>query len=216
MNRVRYMLSMICMLLAYGFDFRTQAVFTCTAGSAITIHVKKYAPARKTSLRGEYNWDWSGISSCGDFKGLTQFTRSPLFSKTRQMEAFLARWFYANMWHKWTSKLLHPPPRLHVFVHFEAYAMQLIAGDVVSNCPMRLCWRSSFDPFSYTVSKQVMKEALVSPITDLVSRPLSIGVRAGGARGAAAPPNFGQLRFFGQHEKIWAKTSPCFFNILKK
>ena len=33
----------------------------------------------------------------------------------------------------------------------------------------------------------------------------SIGVRAGGARGAAAPPNFGQLRFFGQLEKIWAK-----------
>ena len=32
-----------------------------------------------------------------------------------------------------------------------------------------------------------------------------IGVRAGGARGAAAPPNFGQLRFFGHHEKIWAK-----------
>ena len=31
------------------------------------------------------------------------------------------------------------------------------------------------------------------------------GVRAGGARGAAAPPKFGQLRFFGQHEKIWAK-----------
>ena len=26
-----------------------------------------------------------------------------------------------------------------------------------------------------------------------------------GARGAAAPPNFGQLRFFGQREKIWAK-----------
>ena len=32
-----------------------------------------------------------------------------------------------------------------------------------------------------------------------------IGVRAGGARGAAAPPKFGQLRFFGQEEKIWAK-----------
>ena len=31
-----------------------------------------------------------------------------------------------------------------------------------------------------------------------------IGVRARGARGAAAPPNFGQLRFFGQQEKIWA------------
>ena len=27
----------------------------------------------------------------------------------------------------------------------------------------------------------------------------------GGARGAAAPPSFGQLRFFGQREKIWAK-----------
>ena len=35
---------------------------------------------------------------------------------------------------------------------------------------------------------------------------LPIGVRAGGARGAAAPPfKFGQLRFFGQQEKIWAK-----------
>ena len=37
-----------------------------------------------------------------------------------------------------------------------------------------------------------------------------IGVRAGGggARGAAPPPpNFGQLRFFGQQEKIWAKPA---------
>ena len=32
-----------------------------------------------------------------------------------------------------------------------------------------------------------------------------IGVRAGGARGAAAPPKFGQLRYFGQQEKTWAK-----------
>ena len=34
---------------------------------------------------------------------------------------------------------------------------------------------------------------------------LTIGVRAGGARGAAAPTKSGQLRFFGQQEKIWAK-----------
>ena len=27
--------------------------------------------------------------------------------------------------------------------------------------------------------------------------------RGGGARAAAAPPNFGQLRFFGQHEKVF-------------
>ena len=27
-----------------------------------------------------------------------------------------------------------------------------------------------------------------------------------GARGAAAPPNFGQHRFFGQREKIWATS----------
>ena len=33
---------------------------------------------------------WSGISSYSDFKGLTRFTRSPLFSKTRQRKAFLA------------------------------------------------------------------------------------------------------------------------------
>ena len=31
---------------------------------------------------------------------------------------------------------------------------------------------------------------------------LAIGVRAGGAGGAAAPPNFGQLRFFGQQKKF--------------
>ena len=46
-----------------------------------------------------------------------------------------------------------------------------------------------------------------------------IGVRAGGARRAAAPPNFGQLKFFGQREKIWAKpglkTSSCLFNYFK-
>ena len=33
-----------------------------------------------------------------------------------------------------------------------------------------------------------------------------IGERARGARGAAAPPNFGRLRLFGQREKIWAKS----------
>ena len=33
-----------------------------------------------------------------------------------------------------------------------------------------------------------------------------IGVRAGGGKGGCSPPpNFGQLRFFGQREKIWAK-----------
>ena len=37
---------------------------------------------------------------------------------------------------------------------------------------------------------------------------IAIGLRAGGeggSRRAAVPPNFGQLRFFGQQEKIWAK-----------
>ena len=32
-----------------------------------------------------------------------------------------------------------------------------------------------------------------------------IGVRAGGRGGLQPPPNFGQLSFFGQQEKIWAK-----------
>ena len=47
-----------------------------------------------------------------------------------------------------------------------------------------------------------------------------IGVRAGGARGAAASPNFGQLRFFGQQEKFgqsyFLKTFLCFFISLKR
>ena len=46
---------------------------------------------------------------------------------------------------------------------------------------------------------------------------VNIGVRAGGGQGGLQPPqNFAQLRFFGQQEKIWAKsvfkTSPCLFN----
>ena len=45
----------------------------------------------------------------------------------------------------------------------------------------------------------------VKPVLNGRTRGIAIGVRAGGARGAAAPPNFGQLRFFGQREKIWAK-----------
>ena len=35
----------------------------------------------------------------------------------------------------------------------------------------------------------------------------SIGVRAGGARGAAAPQILGNSDFFGQQEKIWAKAA---------
>ena len=51
----------------------------------------------------------------------------------------------------------------------------------------------------------------------MVNRGVRAGGRGGGARGAAAPPqNLGQLRFFGQQEKIWAKsvfkTSPYLFN----
>ena len=55
-------------------------------------------------------------------------------------------------------------------------------------------------------------------LTDSKKMYKTIGVRAGGARGAAAPPNFGQLRFFGQREKIWEiqflKTFPCLFNLI--
>ena len=53
--------------------------------------------------------------------------------------------------------------------------------------------------FSDTKKKIEKNWRVIDPCGD------RIGVRAGGARGAAAPPNFGQLRFFGQQEKIWAK-----------
>ena len=38
-----------------------------------------------------------------------------------------------------------------------------------------------------------------------VSWLMNIGVRAGGRGRLQPPPKFGQLRFFGQQEKIWAK-----------
>ena len=54
----------------------------------------------------------------------------------------------------------------------------------------------------------ILNDDIISALPRLAcSRPRDscIGVRAGGARGAAAPTKFGQLRFFGQQEKIWAK-----------
>ena len=45
----------------------------------------------------------------------------------------------------------------------------------------------------------------LSPHMDAFNITDSIGVRAGGARGAAAPLKFGQLRFFGQQEFFWPK-----------
>ena len=48
-----------------------------------------------------------------------------------------------------------------------------------------------------------------------IAEVIGIGVRAGGARGAAAPPKFGQLRCFGQQEKFgqsqFLKKFLCFF-----
>ena len=59
------------------------------------------------------------------------------------------------------------------------------------------------------------KYTFINANIQVINTILNIGVRAGGARGAAAPPNFGQLRFFGQQEKIWAKPTfkdvSCFF-----
>ena len=51
----------------------------------------------------------------------------------------------------------------------------------------------------------------------IIFQDIPIGVRAGGARGAAVPPQIlGNSDFFGQREKIWAKpvfnTFPCFLN----
>ena len=40
-----------------------------------------------------------------------------------------------------------------------------------------------------------------------------MGVRAGGGEGGCTPPNFGQLRVFGQQEKIWAKLTFKDFSI---
>ena len=59
------------------------------------------------------------------------------------------------------------------------------------------------------------KYTFINANIQVINTILNIGVRAGGARGAAAPPDFGQLRFFGQQEKIWAKPTfkdvSCFF-----
>ena len=50
----------------------------------------------------------------------------------------------------------------------------------------------------FAVTRFLVTPLLVTRYSLLVT----IGVRAGGAGGAAAPPNFGQLRFFGQEEKF--------------
>ena len=59
------------------------------------------------------------------------------------------------------------------------------------------------------------KYTFINANIQVINTILNIDVRVGGARGAAAPPNFGQLRFFGLQEKIWAKPTfkdvSCFF-----
>ena len=60
--------------------------------------------------------------------------------------------------------------------------------------------------FTWMNSRAIQLELATSLESDcFINVFRSIGVRAGGARGAAAPPKFGQLRFFGQQEKTWAK-----------
>ena len=64
--------------------------------------------------------------------------------------------------------------------------------------------------FSLEKNKKCEKAKLL-PLKNLrlshktVARPIGVRAGGGGARGAAAPPDFGQLRFFGQQERIWAK-----------
>ena len=56
--------------------------------------------------------------------------------------------------------------------------------------------------FSDTKKKKIEKNwRVIDPCGD------RIGVRAGGARGAAAPPNFGQLRFFWAARENLGKAS---------
>ena len=50
------------------------------------------------------------------------------------------------------------------------------------------------------------KNSHVTQTFKILLSPYSEKPYADGARGAAAPPNFGQLRFFGQQEKILSKT----------
>ena len=74
---------------------------------------------------------------------------------------------------------------------------------------------------SETLCLGVGRSSILLEAVNVFPCSIFIGVRAEGARGAAAPPNFGQLRFFGQQEKIWAKpvfkdVSMFFFITLKR
>ena len=62
--------------------------------------------------------------------------------------------------------------------------------------------------------------AIFSLLRNFLLTSFPIGVRAGGARGAEASPNFTQLRLFRQQEKIWVepvfKEINIFYFNLKK
>ena len=70
--------------------------------------------------------------------------------------------------------------------------------------------KATFAIKSLSAKNKVQEHPLLFSVGLMLHLP--IGVRAGGARGAAALPNFGQLRFFGNQEKIWAK--PFFKDVL--
>ena len=63
------------------------------------------------------------------------------------------------------------------------------------------------DTVSTMSDHRVVFMATTIQLFHLLLTVMFIGVQAREARGAAAPPNFGQLRFFGQQEKIWAKPA---------
>ena len=83
------------------------------------------------------------------------------------------------------------------------YHTDLVQNAVVHNFSRQIAFIQYSGPskHAWTFSETVQK---ISKITYTASWCHRCTGR--GARGVAAPPNFGQLSFFGQQEKIWAKS----------
>ena len=96
-------------------------------------------------------------------------------------------------------------PAAMVLVHAALKLFHSFVPDDGPNPLDNACCKNLIECAKRTRCNPVHKK---KPVDSAIIRSIiDIGVRAGGARGAAVPPNFGQLRVFEQKGEIWAKPA---------
>ena len=100
-----------------------------------------------------------------------------------------------------------PTPRVLILGHSFIRRLQKFMEHHIGYLDLSLQITATDDIAWHGIGGRTVAKTFKFNVHVVRSTRLDIGVRAGGGgpRGAVAPQNFGQLRFFGQREQIWAK-----------